>query len=262
MNLSRIGDPDDYGVDVGVAVCRIRDGEHVGVLYRNGDSEPARAGFRLLHLAWHFDLRDEEFLGGYLVVVPSLSPVDSQVVAGLCRRVAKLRALNRIPYAFGLARDAGFDPDSGEWLFDGQGVGLSCSTFVTALFRSAFNPIIETSNWPTASEEDKRRHLQLLELTERSKDPSVRERARDLRANLNASRVRPAHVAGACLEEALPAGYADCEANRWFIEEILARVRAGAPAREIAFTPLAWRRPHTPASESPGSAGPSPRPPG
>jgi len=101
----------------------------------------------------------------------------------------------------------------------GEGVGLTCSTFVLIVFLSAGVPLVDLTNWP-ARPTDAPRHSDLINfLTGQGGDPAYIAR---VQAELPCSRVAPEEVAGAGMNPDLltnqPANQAFTErAARWIL---------------------------------------------
>lgn len=134
-----VAPPDDE--HIWVAICNIREGQnHCGLAYRRGVDE-----IRILHLAFHVDLRDEQLNAPYRRVSFGLDAANQLVVAGFA--IAMSRAEPGIPYGF---NDDGivFDPKTGELLEAPAGRGLTCATFVTALLRHLGYELIDRATWP------------------------------------------------------------------------------------------------------------------
>jgi hypothetical protein len=218
MDLSRIK-IDDLEVEfIAVAICRSGDGYHVGVLHRRSGQPP-----RLLHLASHNRLLDDLFSADHICIVPAIDRDDALNIAGLCRRVATARLRKQVPYALRYDPRIRFDPDTGDLLMPDDATGMTCSTFVVHLFRSAQNPIITTQGWPAPGPEDKARQRQLVRLMEGSNSPDDKAQAKRIKREIGSLRISPEHVAGACLESELPATHVACNANKHVIREGLTR---------------------------------------
>lgn len=196
---------------VAVAVCRAGGGTHAGVAYRGPDGTA-----KLLHLAFHEDLREDDFdryRPRYVCVVPNLPRPDLVALAGYCRRIYRANAARRIPY--NLAYEAGtkFDPGTGDCVLAEGGTGMRCATFVVHLFRSAGNPIIDVREWRVREPEDGRRQAELVEAMQRAPSPVYQREAARIRGEIGCPRVRPEDVGGGCLEDVLPAPFEWCDCN-------------------------------------------------
>src|SRR6266511_4148730 len=120
---------------------------HAGVAYRT-----AAGALRFLHFANHEVLRDEVFredlcLGENAFAVPLLKEEDQDFLAEFCARVYRANQSGKLPYSFEFDPTLGFDRSTGLMVFNYDS-GLTCSTFVVALFRSAGNPLVQPITWP------------------------------------------------------------------------------------------------------------------
>ncbi len=132
---------------LGLAIKNIAgEQNHCGLLYRLDDGE-----VRMLHLAFHFDLRDEELRSDYWCAPAGLEVENQLVVAAFASAIANAKP--NVPYGFD-ANGMVFDVVSGELLEAPAGRGLTCATFVLALFRTlGFEPLDEET-WPMRDEDE------------------------------------------------------------------------------------------------------------
>ncbi len=119
-------------------------GLHAGIYYRSDDQT-----CRVLHLAWHYKLHTDDDLRDWLVVLPLIDPLELQILAGLCHVLNERRPA--IPYGlhFGSSRfdnEGRFVPGTGE-------SGLTCTTFVMAIFDWANLPLLLRESWKVRDED-------------------------------------------------------------------------------------------------------------
>lgn len=107
-----------------------RSQNHIGLLYRSGDSDSVK----LLHLAWHYDLRNNLPGRDHFWVAPHIPRLRLQVLAARCRQVFR-KNRNRIPYGFSPPNHC-IDKKTGEFLLSPTRHGLTCATFVLAVLES------------------------------------------------------------------------------------------------------------------------------
>lgn len=187
------------GQYIWVAIRKIDEGQnHCGLAYRREGDE-----IRLLHLAFHHDLRDEQLAAPYRRVSVGLDITNQLVIAGFA--IAMAEAEPGIPYGF---NDDGivFDDETGELLEAPIGRGLTCATFVTALLSHLGYELIDRDSWPEReTDADWRAHM--IELVERYSGDA--DHADALRSSPFAARIRPEEVAGASTIEfgEWPVGY-------------------------------------------------------
>ena len=125
------------------------------------------------------------------------------MVAAFCRFVGQKCAKNKIPYGFQLPSEC--LNSQGEWNLGRVGKGLTCATFVLAVFQAQRLDIAQLDDWqPRASDLAwKRKVIEAL----RARAP---EQASYLEANdLECVRYRPEEVAGAAASGKYPAGFQD-----------------------------------------------------
>ncbi|PKA44039.1 hypothetical protein CWR43_06960 [Rhizobium sullae] len=91
--------------DVGVVICQGAVGWHVGLLYKAADGEP-----RVLHLAFHHDLKDEVAEAPFRWAQIGLDSDNKAVLAELLSRIAFKNP--KISYGFN-ADGVCFDPATG-----------------------------------------------------------------------------------------------------------------------------------------------------
>jgi hypothetical protein len=174
-------------------------GAHVGFVYAAND-DGAR---RVLHQAWHHDTRDEalaDFLADSstphprLWVDPSLDVDEQNDLRAMVALVASKISTNQLPYAL-QRRDATVAVDGGVVL--GTSLGLTCATFVTAVFAAAGVSLLDDSSWEArddarvAEDDDAQRRIAEGLM---SRD---RNHAQRVRAEVGCTRVRAEEVAAA-----------------------------------------------------------------
>lgn len=190
-----------------VAVAfRIYDhGTHVGVIYRAEQGGPA-----LLHLAWHHRLTSEHPDAGYGWVQPPIHPSRARSLAGLCRLIWKrFNETGVAYYAFRYAADA-FDPTTGDALLGDSIHGLTCSTFVLAVFETFAIRLLDLDQWTSNPREDDRvAQERLLELLRRT--GAERAHCEAVEQEIGCVRFRPEEVAGGSSASPLPASFAYAE---------------------------------------------------
>ncbi len=180
-------------------LCRTEHGNlHAGVLYRDGD-KPA-----VLHLGWQ-DYLSRDWKWARLWSAPDIEPERLLSVAALCRRIWRVYERSRqFPYAF---RFAGTSFDANGQLVLGRGArGLTCATFILAVFGAMGIMLVDEEDWPVRAEED----AAFLATIKRFASP---DHLAVLRAEIDDGcvRIRPEEVLGACAC-ALPAKFAPTRA--------------------------------------------------
>ncbi len=204
-----------------VAVCIEATGtctQHVGIVYRD-----AALQLHKLHFAWHRRLMDESCPRLLACSMPNFDPADELFVAAYCAKIARTAPNRAIPYNLKIDERVSFDPATGDVVFGNGFTGLSCSTFVAAVFRSAGNNLVSVTGWPPADAEDIEVQTFYVEMLEKSRNPEHQAHGHRIRSEIGTPRIRPYHVAGACLEnkENYPVPHSICDSNgRWILSQM------------------------------------------
>ena len=173
--------------------------QHVGILYSD-DSDK----IWLAHLGWHKQLHCDEPSIRYLWVDPNVPTTRLLQVAVLCELVVESNP-DGIPYALS-APNACFDRDTGEFLFGPSMHGLTCATFVLALFDAVGLRLVRYEEWPGNREGDKK--WQEWIVSELEKQGAVApDHVLAVKSEVGGARFRPEEVAGAATVSSLPAGF-------------------------------------------------------
>ena len=145
----------------------------------------------MLHLAWHTFLLDESPEPHYFWVVPNFAPARLRQVATLCRRIFRKNQQNGLPYGFGTPNDQ-FDPQTGELLFKDSQYGLTCASFVLAVFDAAGLRLANYETWPDGRDQDIRwQHFILSQLR---KYNAPNEHVKNVETEVGAVRFHPQQV--------------------------------------------------------------------
>lgn len=134
---------------------------HIGILHQSLEAKQVL----MLHLAWHHDLRNDSPSEKYVWVDPAIPQARAKQVAAFCRKVWRQNK-GKIPYAFSPPNDC-FDLTTGEFLLGGQRFGLTCATFVMAVFQATGLPLIDLNSWPSRPE-DVAWQSQIIELLKKT----------------------------------------------------------------------------------------------
>ena len=161
---------------------------HIGILHRESDASP-----KFLHLAWHCILQNESDIPDYmrLWTTPSVEPVRLRLVAALCRLVWRKNESDGIPYAFSSPANT-IDATSGAVLLGPSRFGLTCATFVLALFDAVGIRIAQYATWPQDRQGDIEWQTQIIASLLSRAAP---EHIEHLQSEVGAARFRPEEVA-------------------------------------------------------------------
>jgi hypothetical protein len=211
FRLKRIRKPEDAPiVGVGVTITADRN-SHAGIVYRD-----IYDNVRLLHLAFHHDLRNGLFDVSYLCADPELEYEDAEAVAAHCRLIAEDMPLIR--FALHYNPRATLVKRGNRMLLLREGKGLNCSTFVLTVFKDAGPLLINMQGWKKR-DSDRPWHKTLIKIL--IGKGASRQYVKRVANDIGCARVRPEEVAGACLEPSLPADFEQCEPNGLVVIEAL-----------------------------------------
>lgn len=215
MDGTRIKQREGDVFHIAIGICDTGPNFHTGIVHRDPDG-----AVWFLEQAFHILTRNNpaqatslRYGGRFLYVVPDLEEDRAKNFAALCRLVAKCLVDNSIGgYAYALRYDEAtrFDSFTGELAMP-NGIGLSCSTFVIAMFRSARIRFIDFDGWPVRSG-DIVAQKRLVELLERHRDrgQASADHVEKVRNEIGCVRARPEEIAGVCLLR-LPGKYPAAE---------------------------------------------------
>lgn len=200
---------------VALAVMSVgSDQRHIGILHRS-ESSP---DLLMLHLAWHYDLRNEPLDRHCLWIDPPIPPVRAVQLAAFCRKLAR-RNRDKIPYALSAPSDC-FDASTGDYRPQEGTHGLTCATFVMAVFQAVGLRLVKADTWQTR-DEDREWQAKVIRTLLAGR---VDQRHIDVvRGELGALRFRPEEVAGAAAHEPWPVAFVDAVRNA---ETILTRLNS------------------------------------
>jgi len=204
-----------------IFIMRTEAGTHTGIIHRN------RGALWVLDLCWHECLRSSPCHQDHACVVPELEPEEINDVTGMCRLIDRRHRERTatggflIPYAFRYNHNTKFSNVTGELIL-GDGIGLSCSTFVLKVFESSRVSLLDLTGWP-ARPEDKAQQERLLQMMREGipgfATPASSEHIERVQGELPCVRVRPEEVAASAMAARLPANFARAElGGRWIME--------------------------------------------
>lgn len=164
----------------------------------------------------HFRLRTDAW-EGWAYVHPAIDDIDLASLAGFCSLLnAKCP---KLPYGLRFGTSS-FD-DSGRFVAGPNETGLTCATFVIAIFEWAGVPLIDISTWQ-ARAEDEQAQRALVEVLRGSRDATP-EHIVAVEREIGCIRVRPEEVAASSTLPERPLNFADAARIG---AEVLAEFRA------------------------------------
>lgn len=183
----------------GIIITHVGDEQlHCGIAYKSEGQANA------LHLAWHYDLRDQPaqslYSHGYYFTLPAIDTIRQRVIAAKCRRIYRAKEQG-IPYGL-LYEGATFD-DDGILRLGGNEHGLTCATFVMAVYASCGITLCDYAAWP-ARREDGDWHASIIAML---RDDVPPEHLYNLEQEIGCARFRPEEVAASITFTDLPAPF-------------------------------------------------------
>lgn len=187
---------------------------HIGILHcGQGDTD-----IRLIHLAWHHKLCNDTPAGRSLWIDPPIPMGRARQVAAFCRQVWRHNG-RKIPYAFSTPNDC-FDTITGALLLGGTTLGLTCATFVVAVFQATGLQMLDLQSWHARPEDVQWQQRTLSTL----RDGSASENhIAALEQEIGAARYRPEEVAGAAAGSPWPVLFDDAAQNAERLVQLLDR---------------------------------------
>lgn len=188
---------------VGIGVYE--DAKHIGMLCRDSFDKK----LRFIHLAFHGDLRlDDDTAKCFLWIEAKLEDELASVASAQARRIYRRYEAGGIPYGF--SPYTGYFGSQGEIRWTAPGNGLTCATFVLAVFDSAGIRLVKGETWPVDRPEDRHFQREIIKLVhERSKASAAH--VEGMNANVGKMRLRVLEVAGAVAADAYPADFATAQ---------------------------------------------------
>jgi hypothetical protein len=166
---------------------------HIGVWYRADVDGIGNGESNTIHLAWHCQLErvNQPPDCFTLWVKPSYPVRRLRQAATYFRLVAATNDRGAIPYAFSSPIDS-MDPETGALLLGPTRFGLTCASFVLALFHGARLPLIDYSTWISDRPGDRKWQEDIVEnLVNRADATHIHH----VRSEIGAVRFRPEEVA-------------------------------------------------------------------
>lgn len=204
---------------------------HAGILHAADGNEP-----EMLHLAWHHQLRNDSPPQTYLWIQPAFDKSRLRQVAAMCRRIFRTNSSHGLPYGFGTPNDV-FDPRTGEYLIDGSQYGLTCASFVLAVFHVTGLPLADYTTWPQGRPDD--RPWQQFIVNALSRCSSHQGHLDRIRKDIGAVRFHPSEVAASAATARVqsPARFEDIDQLGSDIRMRIARHHISRLFAELTNTP-------------------------
>ncbi|WP_193366907.1 hypothetical protein [Pelagibius marinus] len=159
---------------------------HVGLLYVEDQEE----GAKFLHLLDHLTLRTGVLGDDKFWIKLGITPSQMRQLAAFCAFVSA-RNSDGIPYSIFYDQKRVYFSDTGDYIGSDLGEGLTCATFVMAIFETLKIPLLDTGLWPADATDEDWQTWMITEMARRSVDqPHVQK----MLSHIGAARYRPADV--------------------------------------------------------------------
>jgi len=182
---------------VAVTIATVRGNQrHLGILHKLEVFDEVKLG----HLAWHNKLKESLPSDSYLWVDPPIPSRRARQVAASLRLILRANAEN-MPYAFSPPNDC-FDLQNGRFLIGPNRTGLTCASFVLAVFGAAGIKLAEYDTWPKQRNGDVEWQQFIIEQLENS--GATIQHLYAVKTEVGSIRYRPEDVAGCAASEQVP----------------------------------------------------------
>lgn len=197
-----INDPDKVHfntvADLGVAIRTVQGMQqiHIGLLHKEQNEDAF-----VLHLRHHLDLRNELAAAPFRWLQIDLHEINRRLLVTLCRLIAA-RA-QKIP--FGFSYNGLYFTTAGDYIFRDFGQGLTCATFVMAVFATYQIDLLKVAEWTSTADD---------QLWQTGQASSIRSRfgtfvGDAVAQSIGHPRFRPEHVAAGAADANRPLGLND-----------------------------------------------------
>lgn len=219
MHVERFHLPHDPVPVLALFIMPTNGGTHTGILHR------IKGDLFIQDMLWHERFRSRPCREHYNFVVPALEDEEINDVTGMCRLIhlrhnsADPTQKYKIPYAFRYGNNVRLNPQTAELML-GDGLGLTCSTFVLTVFESVNIPLVDFNGWQVRPD-DNQRHNSLLVRMKNDIPPAHPDHVARVQAELPCIRVRPEEVAATGLFDDLPVEFTELEpAGHWILKRL------------------------------------------
>jgi hypothetical protein len=170
---------------------------HIGMLYKIGAGEALN-----LNLREHLELKNEKPTDSYCWMQIQLDEINRRLLASLCALIG--RKSQPIPYGF--TYNGLYLTQAGDYLPRDMGHGLTCATFVMALFETYSIPVLVTNEWGPADLQDQGWQTGMVQQISMRRGEFI---AGAIRQFVGHPRYKPEHVAAGAVDQGRPLGLSD-----------------------------------------------------
>ena len=197
-----------------IAVCAGRHppNVHAGIIFRSGSGE-----MKLLDIDINGRISANPAsarpFDKYAWAIPQFPPLALEQLAAYCEHLGNKSP--NVGYSFRLLHDTLLVDDGHDITLEGAN-GLTCATFVIAVFQSNYRHLVDIASWEHRDEDDQKQRemVAFMEKNAGRYYGLTRERIDAARSEIGCLRYRPEETVGACLvgdhptrmEKAAPAG--------------------------------------------------------
>lgn len=122
-----------------VLVQSQKDQRHCGIAYKFANN------CNVIHLSWHYDLKNESDMSEFQDYCAIVSQLDDYRQYAVCAMCDLIKDETNIPYGIFYLNTV-FSKE-GKLCLGGGEVGLTCATFVLAVFRTSKIDLLDISTW-------------------------------------------------------------------------------------------------------------------
>ena len=159
---------------------------HLGLLFLENPGEDAK----FLHLARHHSLKTEVIDRGFWIRL-GLTERQIRLLAGKCAAISLQNTEDSVAFSIFYDDHRQYFDQSGNYQPSPSGEGLTCATFVMAIFQTLGIPLLLTDGW-TVETKDKFWHLEIIEKMKQGSPDQAHFEA--MSSNIGCARYRPADV--------------------------------------------------------------------
>lgn len=159
---------------------------HIGLLFIKSQNDQAK----FLHLAPHRSLRTEYIEKGFWIRL-GLTNRQIRQLAGFCALISENTPKDSVPFDIYYDANRMYFDDNGNYLHSEQYEGLTCATFIMAIFERLAFRLLLTENWKSDTE-DAIWHRRIIETMRESAKEEAHFEA--MANNIGCARYRPADI--------------------------------------------------------------------
>ena len=175
-------------------------------------------------MAWHYLLKHETSINQdfeeYIWIQSRIPNIRQNAIGAMCRRIIK-RNKSDIPYGLLYKGNSSFTQE-GIFTIAEEENGLTCATFVLAVFSACGINLIDLSSWPNRKE-DKIWHGHIINSLKRSSQSFniTDDHIKNVENEVGCARYKPEEVGVSSIFENLPVSFLEIESKAVELRELL-----------------------------------------